>query len=246
MHRMVRIAIVAIITITATTLALCSPALAVDADDEEQNCAAFTTQAEAQAWFTAHGGSKTNNPDFLDADHDGIACEHLGSAPGSATTTSSKDDGGFPWLGVILGVVGVAVLGGIGGALATIVRKRQAAAPVGTTPFVAMPAAMPDAVPTEIPCDPPPPGWPTVSEARDDELAGMPDAAYRATPEWQHRADAILLATGGRCQLCNDDLMLPDQVRHRTTDRRGRELPCDLIVLCDRCAAHLGLASNEE
>ena len=208
------------------------------ADDAEKNCATFATQAEAQAWFTAHGGSKANNVDALDADHDGIACEHLGSASGSATGSAagSADDGGIPWARIVLGVLGVAVIGGIVGALVTIARKRQdASTSAAFTPMM----TVPDASPTEIPCDPPPPGWPTVSAMRAAELVAMPEAAYHATPEWMLRADAVLAVTGSRCQLCNADLMLPDQVRHRTTERRGRELPCDLIVLCDRCAAQL-------
>ncbi len=44
-----------------------SPALAQD----DQNCADFTSQAEAQA----HLEADPSDPDNLDADNDGVACE---------------------------------------------------------------------------------------------------------------------------------------------------------------------------
>ncbi|MGC4105252.1 MAG: excalibur calcium-binding domain-containing protein [Thermomicrobiales bacterium] len=204
--------------------------------DDERNCTAFSTQAEAQAYFDAHGGSATNNVDFLDADRDGIACEHLPGTPGSA----SDDGSGFPWLGVGLGVIGVGAVGIGGGAL--YARSRQTRQQVTPTSGVASLSTIP-ALPDAIPCNPPPPGWPTVTPDRARDLATMPDATYRLSPEWMQRADAILALTVNRCQLCGTDLMLPDQVRHRTEERRGDELPCDLIVLCDRCAAQLGIAS---
>jgi hypothetical protein len=43
----------------------------------EINCSDFTTHAAAQQWFTAHGGSSSNDVAGLDGDHDGIACESL-------------------------------------------------------------------------------------------------------------------------------------------------------------------------
>lgn len=49
-------------------------------------CADFKTQAEAQAFFTSHGGSKANNVDNLDPNRNGIACEGL---PGTPTTTAA-------------------------------------------------------------------------------------------------------------------------------------------------------------
>lgn len=47
------------------------PSLAGDRD-----CADFSTQAEAQRYFEAKGGPRSD-PDRLDADHDGAACEDL-------------------------------------------------------------------------------------------------------------------------------------------------------------------------
>ncbi len=43
----------------------------------DKDCADFSTQAQAQAFFTAHGGSPSYNFDGLDGDHDGQACETL-------------------------------------------------------------------------------------------------------------------------------------------------------------------------
>ena len=44
----------------------------------DKDCSDFRTQAEAQAYFDAHGGSATNNFDNLDGpDHDGRVCETL-------------------------------------------------------------------------------------------------------------------------------------------------------------------------
>lgn len=43
----------------------------------DRNCADFPTQTAAQEYFDANGGSPSNNFDGLDADHDGIPCEHL-------------------------------------------------------------------------------------------------------------------------------------------------------------------------
>jgi micrococcal nuclease len=42
----------------------------------DKNCSAFSTHAEAQRYFKAKGGP-ASDPDHLDADHDGAACESL-------------------------------------------------------------------------------------------------------------------------------------------------------------------------
>ncbi len=41
------------------------------------DCPDFDTHAHAQSFFNGTGGSRTNDPYRLDADHDGIACELL-------------------------------------------------------------------------------------------------------------------------------------------------------------------------
>ena len=41
------------------------------------NCSDFATHKDAQTYFVTHGGTTSNDPYYLDADHDGIACELL-------------------------------------------------------------------------------------------------------------------------------------------------------------------------
>jgi hypothetical protein len=57
--------------------------------------------------------------------------------------------------------------------------------------------------------------------------------AYLLSPEWKARRDAQIRDAGGRCQVCNS----PDRLNchHRTYERIGRELPEDLVVLCEVC-----------
>lgn len=47
------------------------------ANPDDKDCPDFATQAAAQAYFEAGGGSPIYNFDRLDSDHDGIACESL-------------------------------------------------------------------------------------------------------------------------------------------------------------------------
>ena len=84
---------------TALVLALsAAPAALAQAD---KDCADFSSQAEAQAYFEAHGGSPTNNVDNLDADHDGQACEAFdyGGGGGTGGGGTSGDDGNLPFTG---------------------------------------------------------------------------------------------------------------------------------------------------
>lgn len=46
------------------------------ASARDKDCSDFATQAAAQAYFIAHGGP-TSDPDSLDSDGDGVACETL-------------------------------------------------------------------------------------------------------------------------------------------------------------------------
>ena len=56
---------------------------------------------------------------------------------------------------------------------------------------------------------------------------------YLASPHWQKvRMEAIKRAKYC-CQLCNSRKRL--EVHHRTYERLGRELPEDVIALCDGC-----------
>src|SRR4051794_28385075 len=72
--------VAAVIWSTATAAA------APTATTSDKNCSDFSTQQQAQQYFDSHGGSRSNNVDGLDRDHDGVACETLpkgGSTPPS-------------------------------------------------------------------------------------------------------------------------------------------------------------------
>lgn len=69
--------------------------------------------------------------------------------------------------------------------------------------------------------------------ARLAELKSMDYKTYLKTDEWQRkRLDAIENARGV-CEICGSGLDI--QVHHKTYERRGEELPEDLIVLCAKC-----------
>lgn len=57
----------------------------VTASARDKDCSDFGTQAAAQAYFVAHGGP-SSDPDNLDSDGDGVACESL---PGGGGMGSS-------------------------------------------------------------------------------------------------------------------------------------------------------------
>ncbi len=54
-----------------------SPSSGPNKPISEVNCSDFSTHAAAQRWFTAHGGSASNDVAGLDGNHNGIACESL-------------------------------------------------------------------------------------------------------------------------------------------------------------------------
>jgi hypothetical protein len=87
----VRTTAAAIILAAVAALPLAGIANAQPAD---RDCADFATQPEAQAALAAQPG----DPDDLDSDDDGIACEILFSisftTPDTTTTTSDTTDGG--------------------------------------------------------------------------------------------------------------------------------------------------------
>ena len=43
--------------------------------ENRMNCENFEFQEDAQSYFDAKGGSRENNVDDLDRNHDGVACE---------------------------------------------------------------------------------------------------------------------------------------------------------------------------
>ena len=69
--------------------------------------------------------------------------------------------------------------------------------------------------------------------ARLAELKSMDYQTFLKTDEWQRkRLDAIENARG-QCERCGSKDGI--QVHHKTYERRGEELPEDLIVLCEKC-----------
>jgi hypothetical protein len=64
-------------------------------------------------------------------------------------------------------------------------------------------------------------------------LRHMPYAWYLKTNHWNRLRDKAHERAGNRCQVCNAGGLL--DVHHRTYERRGAELPEDLIVLCRSC-----------
>lgn len=87
-------------------------------------------------------------------------------------------------------------------------------------------------------------GWLEVNDPgkRSRELMTMPYAEYLQTPEWDVTRTSALKAADYRCQLCNGDGEM--HVHHRTYERRGVEIPGDVIALCAEC--HRMFHSNRE
>ncbi len=71
-----------IATVFAITVFL--PGMAFSSHSGDRDCGDFATQPEAQAHMNAHPG----DPDGLDGDNDGIACESLPGGTGLARTGS--------------------------------------------------------------------------------------------------------------------------------------------------------------
>lgn len=65
------------------------------------------------------------------------------------------------------------------------------------------------------------------------DLATMPYSDYLKTEHWQKTSAAAKDRAGQKCQMCNAYGQL--HTHHRTYERRGKELPEDLIVLCASC-----------
>lgn len=68
---------------------------------------------------------------------------------------------------------------------------------------------------------------------REVELASMPYGDFLLTPEWRSMRLRAIRSADFACQVCNGSGAL--DVHHRTYERRGRELPGDLVVLCWEC-----------
>lgn len=80
---------------------------------------------------------------------------------------------------------------------------------------------------------PPPRAIPPQSVHVGYNTTTMPYRDYLRTSEWTARRTAALRRAGYRCQVCNRRDRL--DVHHRTYERRGREAPEDLLVLCRDC-----------
>jgi 5-methylcytosine-specific restriction endonuclease McrA len=65
------------------------------------------------------------------------------------------------------------------------------------------------------------------------ELRAMPYKKYLETDHWANVRKEALKRAGHRCMICNGVQFL--QVHHRTYERRGQELPEDVICLCGNC-----------
>jgi hypothetical protein len=81
---------IAAVAVLSAGMALPMSATALAAPDRD--CSDFATQAEAQAAFEADG---PGDPEHLDADHDGKACEDL-TPGGSESPVVSAPVGGVP------------------------------------------------------------------------------------------------------------------------------------------------------
>jgi hypothetical protein len=79
-----------------------------------------------------------------------------------------------------------------------------------------------------------PPIQPEV-QSQEDWLRSLSYGAYLRSEHWKSVRAAALERAGHRCQLCNSPDRL--EVHHRTYERRGRERPTDVTVLCDECHA---------
>ena len=114
---MVRRLIAVVLLVIGGTLIAAPTALAQAGD---QDCADFSSQAAAQA----HLEADPSDPDGLDADNDGVACENF--AYGSQGATDGAEAGALPRTGV--GTVPSLSIGALlvvaGGALVWMVRYR--------------------------------------------------------------------------------------------------------------------------
>ena len=55
----------------------------------DRDCKDFPSQAAAQSYFDANGGSAANNFNNLDANHNGMACENYNYSGGSSTPAAT-------------------------------------------------------------------------------------------------------------------------------------------------------------
>ena len=77
---------------------------------------------------------------------------------------------------------------------------------------------------------------PAPDRGENDRVSGlraMPYIEYLQTDHWHFTRRLALERAKGHCSVCNGTRSL--EVHHRTYERRGEELPEDLVVLCNGC-----------
>jgi len=65
------------------------------------------------------------------------------------------------------------------------------------------------------------------------KLRSLPYSEYLATEHWRKTRERALNRDGFQCRICASRKAL--EVHHLTYERRGEELPTDLITLCGPC-----------
>jgi LPXTG-motif cell wall-anchored protein len=104
--------IVLTLTLTAAALLLVAPAAFAQAND--QNCKDFDSQAEAQA----HLDANKSDPDRLDGDNDGQACDNFNYEEGRVVLPDGDPNRQLPNTGAIVGpqaglAAGLLTVGGL-------------------------------------------------------------------------------------------------------------------------------------
>ncbi|MFZ2126520.1 MAG: excalibur calcium-binding domain-containing protein [Candidatus Microsaccharimonas sp.] len=121
LRRTFLLSIAIVFALTLTTLSVTTPASAYN----QYNCDDFSTQEEAQDEYESNYG----DPNYLDGDDDGVACESLPSEydyssdyddsesydssysyDDSDYSSSSDSDDGFDWGWIVLGGIVVVIL----------------------------------------------------------------------------------------------------------------------------------------
>lgn len=76
---------------------------------------------------------------------------------------------------------------------------------------------------------------PIASPEEVARLRQLPYREYLQSEHWERTRRACYAAADNRCQLCYSEGEI--HAHHRTYERRGCELPSDVIALCDPCHA---------
>ena len=85
---MIAMRALAMVILLAAAAGACAAVLVASPAGAAVNCSNFSTQAAAQEFFLAHGGPSAD-PEGLDGNHDGVACESLPCPCNKSTTPTS-------------------------------------------------------------------------------------------------------------------------------------------------------------